>query len=122
MRDICCGRYYGPRALTGLVGEDAPLHAHGNGGAYDAAANWIEPEGALHDGPNNRRNVLDMICNHNKRQDNIAKRHERRHNRRNARNALHPSKDHQPQDHRQANSGSKGSDREGIIYGRCRPV
>ena len=61
---VRCGRYDGPSALPGLIGENTALDAHGDGGTQDTAANGTEAECPFENGAENGRHLMDMHTHH----------------------------------------------------------
>ena len=118
MRDVGGRRDDGARALAGLVGEDAALDAHGDGGADDAAADGVDAEGVRDDGREHRGDVLDMEADDHQRHQDVAEGHERRDDGGHPRDALDAAEDDEAQDDREGDAGGEGRDRESVLDGR----
>ncbi len=112
----------GTRALSGLVGEDAALDAHRNGGADDAAADRVDAEGVRDDGGEHRRDVLDMECDDDEGKEDVSRRHERRDDGGDIGNSPDAAEDNDPEDRRQGDAGDERIHGESVVHSRGKAI
>lgn len=112
----------GAGPLPRLIGEDASLDTHGDGGTDDAARNGVDPESAPEDGPEHRRDFGPVIDDHHQRHEDVAEGHEGRDDGCHLGDALHPADDHDTHEDGQADSRCQRRHRESVLQGHGSPV
>ena len=88
MRGACCGSGVGGRAFAGLVAEESAFYTLQDGHADQSASGLLNAKCAVDNELQHGRNVLDVKCQYDKGEDEIANRHDGHHNGREAGNAL----------------------------------
>ncbi|MCY1173718.1 hypothetical protein D9M73_138920 [compost metagenome] len=113
--DRCNRRHVRCTAQTCFVGEHATLHAHDNGAADQAAESLVQTEGALDDGHQHVRHLVELQHDHVDGHADVRQGFHRHQQVGDLGDALDPADEHQAQQYGQADAGVSGVEAERVV-------